>query len=83
MFGVTINRPTNMYCDNKAFYSNATIQESVLSKKHHSCAYHVFQEALASGMVRIAKEDILKFMDGLFTNTIPRVVRDRLLDMIL
>ena len=32
IFGVPINGPPNVYCDNEAFYNNGTIPKSVLSK---------------------------------------------------
>ena len=40
MFGVPIDGPANVYCDNEAVYKNTTIPESTLKKKHHSIAYH-------------------------------------------
>ena len=57
MFGVPIEGPTNIFCDNKAVYKNCLIPESTLRKKHHSIAYHCNREAVAAMMCRISKED--------------------------
>ena len=40
MFGVPIEGPTEMLCDNKAVFKNTSTPESVLRKKYHSIAYH-------------------------------------------
>ncbi len=41
MFGIPIEGPTNVFCDNKAVTKNAIHPESrTLKKKHNSIAYH-------------------------------------------
>lgn len=40
MFGVPLEGPTNMYCDNKAVYKNVASPSLVFSKKMHSISYH-------------------------------------------
>ena len=57
MFGIPIDGPTDMFCDNEAVYKNASLPESQLRKKHHSISYHMSREAVASGAIRIAKEE--------------------------
>jgi len=57
MFGVPIDGPVNMYCDNSGVVANASRPESTLKKKHNAIAYHRVCEAVAAGTVRIAKED--------------------------
>jgi hypothetical protein len=44
MFGVPIEGPTNVYCDNEAVVSNTTRPESTLKKKHNAIAYHRVRE---------------------------------------
>ena len=56
VFGVPIDGLTSAFCDNEAAYQSAVVPESALSKKHHSIAYHMCREAVASGAVQIAKE---------------------------
>ena len=54
MFGIPINGPANVYCDNEAVTKNCSIPESTLKKKHHSIAYHRNREAVAAETIRIA-----------------------------
>ncbi len=55
MFGTPIDGPDNVFCDNKLVVTNATIFMSTLKKKHNSIAYHRVREAIASGILCIAK----------------------------
>ena len=55
MFGVPIDGPTSIFCDNEAVYKNTVLPESTLNKKHHSIAYHRCREAVAAKTVRVAK----------------------------
>ena len=81
MFGVTVDGPTDMFCDNKAVYKNSSTPESVLHKKHHSDAYHKFCEAVALGICRISKGDTETNLADIFTKVLPGPRRERLLDM--
>ena len=81
MFGVPIEGPTDMFCDNEAVYKNASTPESVLRKKHHSISYHMCREAVAAGVCRIAKEDTETNLSDLFTKVLPRPRRETLLNM--
>jgi hypothetical protein len=56
MFGVPIEGPTNVFCDNGAVYANTTRPASTLTKKHHSVAHHRRREAGVAGTVRVSKE---------------------------
>jgi hypothetical protein len=56
MFGVPIDGPTNVYCDNDSVCTNSTKPESTLKKKHNAIAYHRVREAVAAGTIRIAWE---------------------------
>jgi len=79
MFGIPIEGPANIYCDNEAVYRNVAIPESVLSKKMHGISYHFCREAVAAGIVRVAKENTLTNLADLFTKVMGRVKRDELL----
>jgi hypothetical protein len=57
MFGIPLQGPVNVYCDNNGVVVNASQPESTLKKKHNAIAYHRVQEAAAAGTIRIAKED--------------------------
>jgi hypothetical protein len=56
MFGIPIEGPTNVYCDNDAVVNNSTKPESQLKKKHNAIAYHRVREAVAANTIHIAKE---------------------------
>ena len=57
MFGIPINGPADVFCDNQGVVKNTSLLESVLSKKHNVINYHVVREAVAAGIMRVAKED--------------------------
>ena len=80
-FGVPVDGPCSVYCDNESVYKNVSIPISVLNKKHHSVAYHYCRQAVAMQMIRIAKEDSATNLADLFTKVLPRIVREKLLDM--
>jgi hypothetical protein len=57
MFGVPIDGPAQVYCDNQGVVKNTSIPESVLSKKHNAINYHAVREAAAAGVLQVHKED--------------------------
>jgi hypothetical protein len=71
MFGVPVDGPTNILCDNGAVVVNATRPESTLSKKHYSIACHRVREAVAAETVRVSKERTSTNLADLFTKTLP------------
>jgi len=58
MFGVPLVRPANVFCNNQGVVNNTTMPESVLSEKHNQICYHRAWEAVAVGVICIAKEQI-------------------------
>ena len=80
MFGVPIDGPTNIFCDNEAVYKNTSLPESTLKKKHHAISYHRCREAVAAGTVRVAKEGTKTNLSDLFTKLLPQPRREELLD---
>ena len=57
MFGVKIDGPCDIFCDNESVVKNTTRPESPIKKKHNYIAYHKERESIAAGIIRIAKED--------------------------
>ena len=57
MFGVPIEGPANVFCDNRGVVKNVSIPESTLMKKHNAINYHAVREAVAAGIMRVGKED--------------------------
>jgi len=80
MFGVEIEGPTDIYCDNEAVVRNCSTPESVLKKKHHSIAYHRNREAVASLTVRIGKESTDTNLSDVFTKIMTAAQRDPIFD---
>ena len=70
MFGIPIDGPANVYCDNEAVYKNTVLPESTLKKKHHSIAYHRCRQAVAAGVMRVAKQGTEKNLADLFTKVL-------------
>ena len=80
MFGVPIDGPANVYCDNEAVYKNTVMPESVLRKKHHSIAYHRCREAVAAKTIRVAKQGTTKNLADIFTKVMTSERRKFLLE---
>jgi hypothetical protein len=57
MFGIPIEGPACVYCDNQGIVKNASIPESVLSKKYNAINYHAVREVVAANILRVAKEE--------------------------
>ena len=83
MFGIPIEGPTDVFCDNEAVTKNCGIPESTLKKKHHSIAYHRNREAVAAGTIRIAKEHTDSNLADVFTKIMTAVKRTGLFDMFM
>ena len=80
MFGVPIEGPTNVFCDNESVCKGVTRPESTLSKKHHSIAFHRNREAVAAGTTRISWENTEMNLSDLFTKIMSSIKRNSLLD---
>ena len=83
MFGIILTGPASVYCDNEAAYKNVSIPESVLNKKNHSVLYHACIGAVASYMIRVAREDKMTNLADLFTKIMPKVDREIFLDIFM
>ena len=53
MFGVLIDSPTGVLCDNKAVVDNCSKLESKLNKRHNQIAYHPTRWAVAARIIRV------------------------------
>jgi hypothetical protein len=80
MFGVPIEGPTNVFCDNEAVTKNSIFPESTLKKKHNSIAYHRTREAVAAGTIRVTKEDGKTNLADVLTKPLPQATKDFLCD---
>ncbi|KAL7528642.1 hypothetical protein ACHAWF_002638 [Thalassiosira exigua] len=67
LIGVPMVGPANVFCDNQGVVKNTSIPESTLSKKHNSVNYHIVREAVAAGILRVAKEDTVNNLSDALT----------------
>ena len=67
MFGIPIEDPMNVFCDNESVFKNTTIPESTLKKKHTSICYHQSREAVTLGTMQVAKKGMTTNLAYLFT----------------
>ena len=71
MFGVPIDGPANIFCDNNGVVKNTTIPESMLAKKHHNAInYHMVREVVAAKIIRVGKEDGMTNLADLLTKVL-------------
>ena len=80
MFGIPIEGPTNVFCDNEAGFKNTSIPDSTLKKKHTSICYHPAREAVAICTLQVAKEGTVTNMADLFMKPLTDLRRAFLLD---
>ena len=71
MFGVPLDGPTNVLCDNESVVKNSSRIDSTLHKKHVSIAYHAVRWAVAANIIRVgwisSKENIADAMTKTLT----------------
>lgn len=67
MFGVPIEGPANIFCDNNGVVINASVPQSTLAKRHNAINYHAIREAVAAKILRVGKEDGMTNLADLFT----------------
>ena len=83
MFGVPLEGPAQVFCDNQGVVKNTSVPESVLTKKHNAVNYHAVREAAAAGVLEVCKEDTATNLADLFTKVLPADRRRELLGSIL
>ena len=83
MFGIPIDGPAVIFCDNQSVVKAASTPESTLSKKQNAIRYHKVREAAAAGTIRVAKEDGRTNLADIFTKPLPGDRRYMLLQSIL
>ena len=54
MFGVPVEGPTDIFCDNMSPVKNCSCVELKLTKKHNSLAYYAVRWAVAAKIIRLA-----------------------------
>ena len=82
-FGIPLIGPTNVFRNNNSVVLNVSIPESTLAKKHSAINYHIIQEAVAAGIIRVGKEDTLTNIADVFTKLVPFTKKYQLLSPFL
>jgi len=83
MMGVPIDGPANVFCDNQSVVTNSTVPTSTLKKKHNSIAYHHVREAVAAGVLQIAKVQSAENLADLLTKSLSGTMLKQLIQKIL
>jgi hypothetical protein len=83
MMGVPLDGSTSVFCDNESVVKNTTRPESPLKKKANAIAYHKARESIASGAIKIAKEDGATNIADILTKLMPGPRLRELVQMVL
>ena len=71
MFGIPVDGPTNVLCDNNSVVNNSQRPESVLSKKHLSICFHWVQEGVVDQVIWVGKIESQCNVADCFTKCLP------------
>jgi Reverse transcriptase (RNA-dependent DNA polymerase). len=83
MFGVPVEGPATIYCDNKSVVTNASVPTSVLNKRHNAICYHRVRESQAAGIVSVLWiEGKHNLADLLTKTTLASIVKHDIADCI-
>ena len=75
MFGIPVHGPANVFCDNESVYTNASVPESTLKKKHNSICFHRVRECVAGGIMIVHKVDTKFNLSDILTKSLPAALR--------
>ena len=82
MFGVEVDGPSILFCDNQSVVHNSQHPESTLKKKHIAVSFHKIRESVASGTVEIHKIGTKDNLADLLTKTLSGIRTTTLTDKI-
>ena len=71
MFGIPLEGPAMVFCDNQGVVKNTSVPESVITKKHNAINYHAVREAAAAGILEVHKEGTQTNLADFFTKVLP------------
>lgn len=82
-FGIPIDGPVDLYCDNASVVNAVSKVEGRLNKKHLAICYHRIRECCAMGICRIAYVRSEFNLSDIFTKVLGLVARTALIPCIL
>ena len=68
MFGVPLDGPYYVMCDNQGVVNNKILPQSTLGQKQNLVDYNVVQKVSAVGIMQVGKEDTENNLADLMTN---------------
>ena len=71
MFGIHIDGPANVFCDNESVWKNSALAESQLKKKHLSICFHRVRECVASQIIVPHKVHTDSNLADILTKSLP------------
>jgi hypothetical protein len=77
MFGVPIDGPADVHCDNQSVVDSLSLPQQTLQKKHNAVCFHKVREAAAMNVSRVAKIDGPENLVDLFTNLLATMARKK------
>ena len=83
MFGVPIDGPARVLCDNESVVKSSSYLESTLKKKHSLVAYHKVRDDVAAGKVLIYYEKSESNLADLLTKPLSAIKRQPLIQALL
>ena len=83
MFGIPLDGPANVFCDNEAVCCNAAFVDSKLKQKDNSICFHLVCEAVAAGKMVVFKVDRKGNLADLLTKSVPEYRRKYLRSKIM
>ena len=82
-FGIPVEGPVEVFCDNMSVVTNSSITTSALNKRHNAICYHRVRKAQDEGILRVGWIPGDFNLPELFTKTtIPGNTRHNLVDSI-
>ena len=78
MFGVPVDGPTYVLCDNLGVVQNSSKIESTLNKKHSSIAYHAVRWSVASDVIKVGWINTCYNIADALTKLLTEVKREQL-----
>ena len=77
MFGVEIDGPANVLCDNHSVFNDTTNIRSKLNRKHNSLAFHAVRWAVAVNILRLGKIHTSDNISDPYTKLLSAYERDQ------